>query len=130
MATGTLLDSTSVRTLFDTEASKSYTSKSFYMANKSLHTLPKFSTLSKGILVRNGQHVPVLFVIPIVFTVSGHHFEIYIRVAEIHDSIDLVFGMNIMVETEGVLSARNVTFQFIKRSIPIFPQTDLCVTSK
>ena len=89
------------------------------MANKLLHTLQKFSTSSKGILVGNGQHVPVLFVIPIVFTVSGHCFEIYTIVAEIHDGIDLVFGMKNMVETEDMLSARNGTFQFINRSIPM-----------
>ena len=91
----------------------------FYMANKSLHILPKFSTSSKGILVGNYQHVPVLFVIPVVFTVSGHCFEIYTIVAENHDSIDLVFGMKNMMETEGVLSTRNGTFQFINRCIHI-----------
>ena len=122
MATGTILDNISVRILFDTRTSKSYMSKSFYMAYKSLHLLPKFSTSSKGILVGNGQHVPVLFVIATVFTVSKHYFEIYTVVAEIHDGIDLVFGMKNTVETEGVLSARNGIFQFINRSIPIFPK--------
>ena len=40
-------------------------------------------------------------------------------VAEIHEDTDLVFGMKNMVETEGVLIARDITFQFISRSIPI-----------
>ena len=58
MAIGCLLDQSPVRMLFDTGASKSYMSKSFYMANQSVHKIPKFSTSSKGIMVGNGQHVP------------------------------------------------------------------------
>ena len=54
MATDCLLDQMSVRMLFDTAANKSYRSKSFYMANQSLHKIPKFSTSSKGIRVGNG----------------------------------------------------------------------------
>ena len=70
--------------LFDTGASKSYLSKSFYMANESLHKIPKFSTSSKGIMEGNGQYVPVLFVISVVVSVCGHFVEIYTIVAEIH----------------------------------------------
>ena len=105
-------------------------SKSFYMANKSLHTLPKFSTSSKGVLVGNGQNVPALFVIPIVLTVTGHCFGIYTIIGEIYDGIDLVFRMKNMVKTEGVLSARNGTFQFINRSVAVFSQTNLHITPK
>ena len=79
------------------------------MANTDLHKKTKFSTSSKGIMVGNGQHVPVLFVIPSVVSVCGHLFEMYTIVAEIHDGIDLVFGMKNMVETEEVLSARDST---------------------
>ena len=53
-----------MRVLFETGASKCYMSKSFYMANTSLHTLPKFSTTSEGIIVGNGQLVLVIFIIP------------------------------------------------------------------
>ena len=56
------MDKTPMTVLFDTGASKSYMSKSFYMANTSLHTLPKFSTISKGIIVGNGKFVPVMFI--------------------------------------------------------------------
>ena len=62
---GTVMDKTSMRVLFDTGANKSYMSKSLYMANTNLHTLPKFSTTSKGISVGNGQLVPVIFNIPV-----------------------------------------------------------------
>ena len=60
----------------------------------------------------------MLFVIPAVVSVCGHLFEIYTILAEIYEGIDLVFGMKNMVET-GVLSARDNTFKFISRSIPI-----------
>ena len=71
----------------------------------------------------------MLFVIPVLVTVCGHIFEIYTIVAEIHEDINLVFGMKNMVET-GVLSARDNTFKFISRSIPIMTVGTLCVQPK
>ena len=127
MATGCLLDQTPVRMLFDTGASKGYMTKSFYMANQSLHKIPKYSTSSNGIMAGNGQYVPVLFVIPVVVSVCRHLFKIYTIVAEIYEGIGLVFGMKNMVETEGVLSARDSTFKFISRSTPISTMDKLCV---
>ena len=41
---GRLLDGTKCQLLLDTDASKSFMSKSFYMHCKSLQTLPKFAT--------------------------------------------------------------------------------------
>ena len=55
----------------------------------------------------------------------GHVFEIYTIVADIDDGIDLVFGFKNMVETEGMLNTRTGEFDFLGRSIPIFPQHDL-----
>ena len=40
---GRLLDGTECQLLWDTGASKSFISKSFYMQCKSLHSLPKFA---------------------------------------------------------------------------------------
>ena len=57
-------------------------------------------------------------------------FEIYTIVAEIHEGTDLVFGMENMVGTGGVLSARDSTFKFISRSIPILTMDNLCVQPK
>ena len=105
-------------------------SKSFYMANKSFHKIPKFSTSSEGIVLGNGQNVPVLFVIPVAVSVCGHLFEIYTIVAKIHEGIDIGFGMKNMVETEGVLSARDITFKFISSFIPILTMDKLCVQPK
>ena len=41
--------------------------------------------------------------------------------------MDLVFGFKNMVETEGMLNTRTGEYDFIGRSIPIFPQNDLDV---
>ena len=68
-----------------------------------------------------------LFVIPILFMACGHSFEIFTIVAEIDDDMDLVFGFKNMVETEGMLNTRTGEYDFIGRSIPIFPQNDLDV---
>ena len=55
----------------------------------------------------------------------GYVFEIYTIVADIEDGIDLVFGFKNMVETEGMLNTRTGEFDFLGRSIPIFPKHDL-----
>ena len=80
-------------------------------------------------MVGNGQYVPELFMIPVVVGVCGHLFQIYTIDAEIHEGIDLVFGMKHMVET-GVLSVTYSTFKFISRSIPILKLDKLCVQPK
>ena len=54
-------------------------------------------------------------------------FEIYTIVADIDDGIDLVFLFKNMVETEGMLNTRTGEFDFLDRSIHIFPKHDLDV---
>ena len=57
----------------------------------------------------------------------GNTFEIFTIVVEIDDDMDLVFGFKNMTETEGMLNTRTGEYDFIGRSIPIFPQNDLDV---
>ena len=92
-----------------------------------MHKLPKFTTTCTGIKIGNGSIVQVLFVIPLLFMCHGHVFDIYTIVADIDDGIDLVFGFKNMVETEGMLNTRTGEFDFLGRSIPIFPKHDLDV---
>ena len=61
---------------------------------------------------------------------NGHIFEIYTIVAEIDDGMDLVFGFKNMSETEGRLNTRTGEYDFIGRSIPVYPQNDLDVPFK
>ena len=58
---------------------------------------------------------------------NGHIFEIYTIVAEIDDAMDLVFGFKNMTETDGMLNTRTEEYDFIGRSIPVYPQNDLDV---
>ena len=122
-----LIDNTPIKLFFDSGASRSYLSKKYYDANKSLHKLPKFSTTCTGIKIGNGSIIPTLFVIPVQFMTHGHMFEIYTIVAEIDDGMDLVFGFKNMAETEGRLNTRTGEYDFIGRSIPVYPQNDLDV---
>ena len=122
-----LSNGTPMKIFFDSGASRSYLSKRFYDTNPMLHDMPKYVTTCTGIRIGNGSIVPALFVIPILFMACGHTFEIFTIVAEIDDDMDLVFGFKNMVETEGLLNTRTGEFDFIGRSIPIFPQNNLDV---
>ena len=59
--------------------------------------------------------------------IQGHLFEIYTIVAALHESIDVVIGMENMVELEGILNTRTSSFDFLSHSIPIYPLNDLKV---
>ena len=117
MSKAYLFNRTPMKLFFDSRASRSYLSKKFYDSNPLLHDMPKFLTTCTGIRIGNGS------VIPILFMTCGHTFEIFTIVAEIDDDMDLVFGFKNMVETEG-------EYDFIGRSIPIFPQNDLDVPAE
>ena len=122
---GRLLDGTKCQLLLDTGASKSFMSKSFYMHCKSLHTLPKFAAAMQKIQVGNGQCVSVLFVIPVIIEVHNHRFEIYTLVSEIHENVDLVLGIKNIFRLEGVINSRDCRFEFLNRSVPIYPEKEI-----
>ena len=122
---GRLLDGTKCQLLLDTGASKTFMSKSFYMHCKSLHTLPKFAATTQRIQVGNRQCVSVLFIIPVIIEVHGHGFEIYTLVSEIHENIDLLLGIRNVFELEGVINLRDCRFEFLNRSVPIYPEKEL-----
>ena len=87
---GKLFDGTECQILLDTGASKSFMSKSYYLCCKALHLLPKFASKTQRIQVGNGQHVSILFIIPLIVEIAGHRFEVYNLVSEIHENVDLV----------------------------------------
>ena len=119
-----LMDNTPRKLFFDSGVSRSYLSNKYFDANKSLHRLTKFVTTCTGIKIGNGSIIPTLFVIPIQYMTNGHIFEIYTIVAEIDDGMDLVFGFKNMTQTEGRLNTRTGEYDFIGRSIPVYPQND------
>ena len=101
---GKLLDGTECQILLDIGASKSFMSKSHYLHCKSLHSLLKFASKTQRIQVGNGQYVNILFVIPIVVNICGYRFKVYTLVSKIHENVDLVLGIKIMLELEGVIN--------------------------
>ena len=127
MSKAYLSNGTPMKLFFDSGPSRSYLSKRFYDSNPVLHDMPKFVTTCTGIRIGNGSIVPALFVIPILLMACGHTFEIFTIVSEIDNDMDLVFGFKNMVETESMLNTSTGEYDFIGRSIPIFPQNDLDV---
>ena len=77
-------------------------SKSHYFHCKSLHSLPKFALRTQRTQLGNGQFIHVLFIIPVIVDIHGHRFKIYILVLEIHENVDLVFGIKNIFQLEGV----------------------------
>ena len=62
-------------------------SKAFYMHHPHLHHFPKFQSAIRHLQVGNGALVPALFVIPLLFKIQGHIFEVYTLVSEIHHKV-------------------------------------------
>ena len=122
---GRLLDGMKCQLLLDTGASKAFMSKSFYMCCKSLHTLPKFARTTQKLQVGNGQCVGVLFIIPVIVEIHGHRFEIYMLVSKIHENVDLVLGIKNVFELEGVINSRDCRFEFLNKSVPIYPEKEI-----
>ena len=113
ITTGHLFDKTEVKVFYDSGASKSYMSKSFYDKTEYLHQIPKLKPTCTGIKIGNGAVIPVKFVFPVQIMIQGHLFEIYTIVAALHEGIDLVIGMKNMVELEGILNKRTSSFHFL-----------------
>ena len=105
-----LLEGTECQILLDTGPSKSFVSKSHYLWCKSLHSLPTFVSKLKEFKWGNGQFISVLFIIPIV---HGHIFKIFTLVSEIHENIDLVFGIKNIFELEGIINSQESCFSFL-----------------
>ena len=127
---GKLLDGTQCQVLLDTGASKSFMSKSHYLCCKSLHSLPKFAWRTQRIQLGNRQFVSVLFVIPIIIDIHGHNFETYTLVSEIHEKVHLVLGIKNIFELEGVINSQDCCFNFLNRSLPIFPREHIVLKPK
>ena len=106
--------------LLDTGASKSYMSKGFYMRHPHLHKYPKFNLTVRNLQVGTGELVATHFVIPFVFKVGNHLFEVYTLVLEIQQNMDIILGVKNMFEIEGEVSCRTSKFKFLNRSLPYF----------
>ena len=57
--------------------------------------------------------------------IHGHRFEIYTLVSEIHENVDLVLGIKNVFEIEEVINSRDCHFEFLNRSVPIYPKKEI-----
>ena len=46
-------------------------------------------------------------------------------VSEIHENVDLVLGIKDVFESEGVMNSRDFWFEFLNRSVPIYPEKEI-----
>ena len=68
-----------------------------------------------------------MFIISIVIYIHGHRLEIFTL---IHENLDLVFGIKIIFELEGIINSQESCFSFLNRSIPFFPKEQIVLKSK
>ena len=122
-----VLNGEECQNLLDTDASKSYMLKSYYLRCEALHNLPKFSSKTQRIHVGNGQYVGVLFVIPVFIEICSHRLEVFTLVSEIFDIVDMVLGIKNIFELEGVIDSCESCFRFLSRSLPIFSREQVIV---
>ena len=101
--------------LLDMGASRSYLSYGFYLECEYLKKLPTFKPLGPRVYMGNGEWVPAIHIIPIVFHVGNCAFEVYTLVCKMTSS-DFIWGMKNVVETEGVICTRSMTYKFLNRS--------------
>ena len=45
--------------------------------------------------------------------------------SEIHENVDLVLGIKNVFELEGVINSRDCRFEFLNRSVPIYPEEEI-----
>ena len=64
----------------------------------------------------------MFFIIPVIIEVHGHRFKIYTLVSKIHENVDLVLGIKKVFKLEGVINSRDCRFEFLNRSVPIYPE--------
>ena len=106
--------------MIDTGATRSYFPKEFYESCPFLQDLPKYKPRGGRIYMGNREWVPLLFVIPLTFSVDNQAFKVFTIVCKMANS-HFVWGMKEIMETEGVLCTHTMKFKFLNRSPKIYP---------
>ena len=52
-------------------------------------------------------------------------FVIHTLVSKIHENVDLVLGIKNIFELEGVINSKDCCFEFLNRSVPIYPEKEI-----
>ena len=124
---GKLMNGTLCKTLFDSGATSSIISTSFYRQNKILHSYPKYNIPKINVKIANDSIMTATQAIKIVFNLRGHVFEIIAYLLDLGQSLDLIFGVKSATEVEGKVDFVTQKFTFRQRSIQIKSITTLRV---
>ena len=58
------------------------------------------------------------------------YLNVFTLISEIHENVDLVLGIMNIFELEGIIDMHESCFNFLNRSIPFFPRSNLLSNQK
>ena len=121
---GYLLNGTGIKikvnTLIDSGCSKPILNRDFYDKNKFLHSYPIYKIETRGVKIANDTIIPVNEAIHFMIKFQGHVFEMIAYLANMTADYDFLIGQKSMYELEAGPSFRNLSFQFIMRSLNLY----------
>ena len=122
---GRLLDGMKCQLLLDTGASESLCQNHSLCAVSHYIPYQNLQLAYKGYKGELDNVSVYCSSIPVIIEVHGHQFKIYTLVSKIHENVDLVLGIKNVFELEGVINSRDCRFEFLNRSVPIYPEKEL-----
>ena len=94
--------------------------RDFYDKNKLLHSYPIYKIETRGVKIANDTMIPVNEAIHFMIKFQGHVFEMIAYLANMTGDYDFLIGQKSMYELEAGPSFRNLSFQFIMRSLNLY----------
>ncbi len=119
------MDGSQVDILIDIDCTSALMPKAYYDKHTILHSLPKYDTLVKNIVVGSGQLLPVYFAIPVPLRMGEHTFQCFTLVADVSNQCDFVIGLKEMFELEVLLDTQEQVLKYINRSALVLPWEDI-----
>ena len=121
---GYLLNGTGIKikvnTLIGSGCSKPILNRDFYERNKFVHSYPIYKIETRGVRIENDTIIPVNEAMHFIIKFQGHVFEIIAYLANMTADYDFLIGQKSMYELEAGANFRNLSFQFIMRSLNLY----------
>jgi len=106
--------------LFDTGGVLTFLNYHYYRNNPALHKLPKFTSRNQRVLLGNGEHLEVMFTVPIQIHIQGIILEVMAEVVKLNKYLSMLIGMGALRELEALLDTREPSVSIANRTIPVF----------
>ena len=110
---------TMVKTLNDSGASKSMLNKRFYRSNPYLRKYPIYKIKPRGIKIANDERIVVDECIHMLVRFGEHLFEMIAYLSDMLKDYDMIIGQKSMYEMEGGPNFRDMTLDFMMRSVEV-----------